>query len=646
MSRRGQVRAMKQRLVREAARPLAPGAGEASRPAGAGISDAIDMQLPDRVVMQWQFGDWDRLTALPLEEIAAHPDRARIGLFVAAAHLQRGGVERARHLIRESLQWGADKRLVARLLIAGVHNKLGRAAALLALDGARVERHFRLAVQGVAGDPRLATQARLSSELASVSGAATAREGDGAAAIGRLSAAGWPLLAAGGAETPPIHRDGVATVRRLAQVELGLAWAANSVNTVVFRHHAIVCDGEYQFTAVYVDPSTMRLCRRSLLDASVEFAVLDGAFNLLDAHNSISFGVDRSGYLHLCYDHHGSSLRYRRSLLPHDISRWTDELPMTGLHEQRVTYPTFIHSSEAQGARRPLLFMYRDGKWNKGVARVKQYDEATRRWTDFETPVLSGADQQPWTCNAYWNHPAADRRGALHLSFVWRTHALGVEGRVNNINVAYARSVDGGVTWQTSRGQPCRLPITPVNAETAWAISPGSNLMNQCSMAADSRGHPHVAYYANDDDGIPQYQHLWFDGRRWNNDVVSQRRIRFDIEGAGTLPLPLSRPEVLVDDADNVVFIHRSDLTGNRLVATCLLAPGYDPAASRSVVLWDEDVGFAEPIVDRTRWERERILTMLIQYNKQPLGDGAVVSVSDAEPSPCRLVDFRFDLAS
>ena len=636
---------MKQRDVRDGARTMSPELRSNERDAGETIVDAIDVGLLDRVAMQWQFGDWDTLMALPLGEIAGHPDRARIALFVAAAQLQRGDVDRARQLVRESLRWGSDRRLVARLLIAGVHNKLGRAGALLGLEGARVERHFRLAVQGGGGDGRLAAQARLSNELGRVGEAALLGRRDAWPAFGRGEQDGRLAWSARHDDRPEAPRARTLAVRRLAQVDLGLAWAANSVNTVIFRHHAILCDGEYQFTAVYVDAATMRLCRRSLIDGSVQFSVLEGSFNLTDAHNSISLGIDRAGYVHLCYDHHGTALRYRRSLLPHDISRWSDELAMTGAHEGRVTYPTFVLAGDGQGGRRAMLFMYRDGKWNKGVARFKQYDEATRQWADFELPVLSGADEHPWSCNAYWNHPAGDRRGGLHLSFVWRTHALGVEGRVNNINIAYAQSADGGVTWQTVRGQPYRLPITPVNAETACAISPGSNLMNQCSMAADSHCHPHVAYYANDDDGIPQYQHLWFDGRRWNNTVVSRREVRFDIEGAGTLPLPLSRPEVLVDDDDNVFVIHRSDVSHNRLVATCLLAPAYDPAASSTVVLWDEDVGFAEPIIDRTRWERERILTMLIQHNRQPLGDGAAVSTADSEPSPCRLIDFRLEVA-
>lgn len=612
---------------------------------GVTVLGAKDLALLDEVRLQWQFGDWDTLAGLPPGSIEVHPARAQIALLVASAEMQLGQVDRARTRLRDAIAWGCSREQVARVLVAGVHNRLARASALLGQDEARVERHFQMAVQGVGGDLRLAGRARSSTELA--------RLGAGAEGVPRVSnsAADRPSpLALGSAAVAASGRLGARasagdfSARKVAQIELGLAWAATSVNTVLFRHHAVLCDGPFQFSAVYVDPRTMRLIRRDLVDGGVEYATLMGEFKLGDAHNSISLGIDRSGYLHLCYDHHGGLLHYRRSELPHDITRWSDESPMTGAHEDRVTYPTFIHQHAADGTRRPLLFLYRDGKYNRGHARLKEYDEHSRTWTDREVPVASGADQKPWTCNPYWNHPAADRCGGLHLSFVWRTNAIGAEGRINNINVSYAKSVDGGVTWATSRGMPYQLPITPVNAETALGVAPGDNLMNQCSMAADSRGRPHIVFYANDGDGVPQYQHLWFDGKRWQNAVLPTREARFNLEGGGTLPVPISRPEVLVDRDDNLFVIYRTDSCANRLVATCLKAPAYEPDMSRTVVLWDEDLGFSEPIVDRTRWERDGILTMLIQHNKQALGDAPLSELKDDTRMPCRLVDFSFEV--
>jgi hypothetical protein len=627
-----------------AKRPASPGLAARTQP-DITVVDSGDLVLLDQARMQWQFGDWETLAGLSSSAIEAHPARGQIALLVASADVQLGQVDRARARLRDAIAWGCSRQQVARVLIAGVYNRIGRACALLGHDDEHVEQQFRRAVQGVGGDSRLAGRARASTELARL-GAAPQGVPRVADALTRHAT---PLALIPPAARLSSGRDARAkagdfTVARLAQVELGPAWAANSVNTVIFRHHAVLCDGPYQFTAVYVDPNTMRLVRRDLIDGGVEHATLAGQFTLGDAHNSISLGIDRSGYLHLCYDHHGGPLHYRRSEMPHDISRWSDETVMTGAHEDRVTYPTFIHQHAPDGERRPLLFLYRDGRHNRGHARLKEYDERSRAWTDRAVPVVSGADQRPWTSNPYWNHPATDRQGGLHLSFVWRTHAIGAEGRVNNINVAYARSVDGGVDWVTSRGLPYQLPITPVNVETALGVSPGDNLMNQCSMAADSQCRPHVVFYANDPDGIPQYQHLWFDGRRWLNTVLPTREAGFNLEGGGTLPVPMSRPEVLIDRDDNLLVIYRTDTAANRLVATCLKAPAYEPDMSRTVVLWDEDLGFAEPIVDRVRWQRDGVLTMLIQHNKQVIEDRPVEERKDDTRMPCRLVDFSFEV--
>lgn len=56
----------------------------------------------------------------------------------------------------------------------------------------------------------------------------------------------------------------------------------------------------------------------------------------------------------------------------------TDEMPMTGKAEDRVTYPTFILPHHGF----PLTLLYRDGVHNKGNARLKTYDEGTQSWTD------------------------------------------------------------------------------------------------------------------------------------------------------------------------------------------------------------------------------------------------------------------------
>lgn len=416
-------------------------------------------------------------------------------------------------------------------------------------------------------------------------------------------------------------------------VSLGKSWASTTVNATIFRHHGILTIGNTQYTAFYASESCIKIIKRRA-GHEIESFELPGIYNLSDAHNSISLGYDRLLRLHITYDHHGTRLKYRRATHPESIDEWTSERVMTGRYEEQVTYPTFINSREGH----PLTILYRDGTWNKGCARIKTYDEDADLWADRDGPVLSGKDERPWTCNAYWNHPAVGLNGTLHLSYVWRTDSIGHEQRINNINVCYARSHDNGLTWETSLGQPYNLPITPVNTETIYAVSPGNNLMNQCSMAVDSKGAPHIVFYANDAAGVPQYFHLWQKGRAWEAVQIGHRDTAFNLEGAGTLRLPISRPELVIDAGDNAYIIYRGDLTKNKMVVQCTASPNYQSFRENELEVWDVDLAQAEPIIDRINWSKNGVLTLYLQYAEQHHGD----TKTAPKYSDALLVDLTF----
>lgn len=564
---------------------------------------AYDENLLERARTQWQFGDWDSLARLDRDTLQHHPDRAKLALLAAAGRLQTHRADEARQFIRLAQDWGVSKKLVTQILAAGVHNSLGRAASISG-QPQRALAHFEnaIAVGTPGSDQRLITQARINEQHKQL-GLAT----------NQLNLPHASVASPAGA----FRRRQTFTVTTLANHDLGDAWAGNTINTVIFRHHGILTHGQTQYTAFYVDEHTLRLVQRDLNTDTLQTHDIAGNYNLRDAHNSISLGMDREDHLHISYDHHATQLRYRRATQAHSIQGWTDELPMTGAHEERVTYPTFILPRHGY----PLTLLYRDGVHNKGTARLKTYDETTQTWADHPQAILSGADQKPWTSNAYWNHPAIGSDGSLHLTFVWRTDTLGEEQRINNINIGYACSHDNGLSWQTSHGRPYKLPITQVNAETIHPVSPGSNLINQTSMALDSRNRPHVVFYSDDPNGIPQYQHLWFDGKVWHHQFISQRKVAFSLQGVGTLQIPICRPGIVIDRDDNAYVITRGDHTRDRIAATLLPAPDYLYQPTNTENLCEKDLGFAEPIIDRTRWQQDNILTLLLQHNQQPNND-------------------------
>lgn len=125
-----------------------------------------DAQLMDDARTQWRLGDWSALASIPDEVIEAHSARASIALFCAAAHQQLEQPARVRELVKLARQWGADKKQVVRILTAGVHNTLARAAALSNLEDRALE-HFREAVS-LGGNNALSdyvVRARASTEL-------------------------------------------------------------------------------------------------------------------------------------------------------------------------------------------------------------------------------------------------------------------------------------------------------------------------------------------------------------------------------------------------------------------------------------------------------------------------------------------------
>ena len=163
--------ALKHLLTRWFTRDASP---EASQPASEMAQDleALDSHLVpyDETLLeksrtQWQFGDWESLARLERETLQHHPDRAELILLAAAGRLQNGENAEARQYVRLAQDWGVSTRLISQILVAGVHNSLGR-VAVVAGEESRALWHFESAiVVGTPGaDRRLLTQARINEQ--------------------------------------------------------------------------------------------------------------------------------------------------------------------------------------------------------------------------------------------------------------------------------------------------------------------------------------------------------------------------------------------------------------------------------------------------------------------------------------------------
>ena len=105
----------------------------------------FDENLLDCCITQWKFGDWYSLIKISKEQLEHHPEREKLAILVAAGHFQIGALVVAKEFTQTAITWGCSQRLVSQILIAGVHNSLGR-AAVLSEESERALKHFKEAI--------------------------------------------------------------------------------------------------------------------------------------------------------------------------------------------------------------------------------------------------------------------------------------------------------------------------------------------------------------------------------------------------------------------------------------------------------------------------------------------------------------------
>ena len=400
-------------------------------------------------------------------------------------------------------------------------------------------------------------------------------------------------------------------------VRVGEGWARNQVNAVIFRRNSVVSHGRWQYVAFYDAEARMVLAKRRLGTTLWETRRTQYAGDAADAHRSISIAVDGAGFLHVAWNQHDSPLQYCRGTRPGSLEL-SARTAMLGEKEGRVTYPEFYRLPGGG-----LLFLYRDGASGGGNLVLNRYDVKARRWARVQDGLIDGEGER----NAYWQ-AFVDGRGRIHLSWVWRE----TPDVATNHDLCYARSEDGGRTWRKSTGEPYRLPITAESAEYVMRIPQGSELINQTSMAADARGRPYVVtYWRPAGMSVPQYQLVYQDGRGWRTVRVTRRTTSFSLSGRGTRRIPVSRPQVVLDERrgrPRVFVLFRDAERGDRVsVAACTRLPRGDCAVSD---LTDGPVGMWEPTHDPEVWRRKRELHLFVQRVGQ--GQGEATEEIPAQP--------------
>jgi hypothetical protein len=263
---------------------------------------------------------------------------------------------------------------------------------------------------------------------------------------------------------------------------------------------------------------------------------------------------------------------------------------------------------------------------------LDSYDWKKQRWTQVQDGWVNGEGQR----NAYWQM-TTDKQGVIHLSWVWRE-----TGDVaTNHDLCYAKSRDQGRTWEKSNGERYRLPITAATAEYACKIPQNSELINTTTMAADDAGHPYIAtYWRQVNESVPQYRLVYFDGKQWQVQQVSERKQAFSLSGGGTKRIPISRPKVMVSNKDGrtrVLMIFRDEERGDKISVASTEDLAHGGWKMRD--LTTSSVGLWEPSYDTELWRQQEVLNLFVEKVEQ--GDGEKLKV--IAPQPVQVLEWRPD---
>ncbi len=408
---------------------------------------------------------------------------------------------------------------------------------------------------------------------------------------------------------------------------IGLGWAKNSVNTAVFRKNSVVTYNGIQYVAYYDSTGYVILAKRKIGTDSWVVRKTQYTGNITDAHCSISIMVDNDGYLHMAWNHHNNALHYCKSVEP-DSLELTPEMSMIGTLENDVTYPEFFRLPGGD-----LIFMYRHGVSGRGNLVVNKYILAEKQWVRLHDILIDGQNVR----NAYWQS-CVDTNGTIHVSWVWRE----TWDVATNHDICYARSTDGGVTWEKSDGLEYVVPITAATAEYACKIPQNSELINQTSMYADSYGNPYIAsYWTPSWTNVPQYHMVYRDSTGWKSKQISDRKTAFSLSGGGTKKIPISRPQILVDDKNDSIkaYLIYRDVERDSKVSVNVCA---DLDSDQWLVydLTDFPVDSWEPSYDTELWKDSSILDIYVQRS----GQGDAEGLEDIPAQPVYIIEMLQDM--
>jgi hypothetical protein len=131
-------------------------------------------------------------------------------------------------------------------------------------------------------------------------------------------------------------------------------------------------------------------------------------------------------------------------------------------------------------------------------------------------------------------------------------------------------------------------------------------------MCVDNEDRPYIAgYWKSRGDSIPQYHLVYNNGKRWVVKQISERKTAFTLSSGGTKRIPISRPQIIIDDRNFLYLIYRDIEQDNRV--SIALCNNIEKNNWKFQDLTTFAVGMWEPTYDTELWKTDHALHLFIQ---------------------------------
>ena len=439
------------------------------------------------------------------------------------------------------------------------------------------------------------------------------------------------------------------TVVDKAALTLSNGVYGNIINGQSFQQDAIVSYKGWQYISYYNAQRQVCIARRKLPTGDWQvLAFTDYRFSFArnldnDAHNTISIGIcPNDGTLHMAFDHHANDLHYRvsqKKMLDNaNTVTWSADLfspVLDHLEEGKtlksVTYPCFTTTPKGD-----LLFSFRVGGSNDASYYIGQYSGRTGAWGNIHEIISGKGDyHDPFkgvsiARNAYINGLTYDNKGRLHISWTCREKAEGLGNR----DIAYSYSPDDGNTWYntfnkvigTADGKQLVSMLSP--DVVVKALDRGWGMMNSQSQTVDAKGVMHTVMYHRKQGGQPEWA-------RFNKDGAYFHYYRKPDGHWQEIPIPAmaNRPKLVADKQRNLylLFVQKDHFDSKKEAAPLIVwkATAVKQWTDWQQVYVSDAPYFNEPQFDLFRWQKEGILSMMVQDAPDSTGAASAIKVLD-----------------